>query len=151
MDQHPQLHPVVAVFFATSDPAEQEALRRLQLVRELGEGDVLFATGDPADSLALVTEGCFAVHKPIGIGERTQVVALLEPGTVIGEAALVAGRQRGSTVAAVAPSTVIVYDRGALAEIEKTMPQLYISLVKKVLTITSLRLRKSSDRLALVL
>lgn len=151
MQQRNGLHPMVAGFFSAKTPAEQEMLQSLQHFREVDDGEVLFAAGDPADTLALVIKGRFAVHKPIGITGRSQVVALLEPGTVIGEGALIEGRQRGSTVVAVASSTVIVLGHGALTEIENTMPHLYLALVKKVLAITSLRLRKSSDRLALVL
>ncbi|SHO51031.1 cyclic nucleotide-binding domain-containing protein [Desulfopila aestuarii] len=145
------LHQVVHSFFQAEREADQDLLLGLQVVQAFAAGERLFAAGEDADSLHLVLKGCFAVHKPIGLGSRSQVVALLEAGTVIGEAAIVAGRRRCSTVIATDDSVVASFSRDALLKIEAIAPALYLVFVKKILSITSLRLQKSSDRLALVL
>jgi len=145
------MHQVVHNFFPTEQVDEQDLILRLQLVQTIAGGERLFIAGEDADSLHLVLKGCFAVHKPIGLGSRSQVVALLEPGTVIGETALVEGRRRCSTVMATDASVVATFSRDALVEVETNAPALFIAFIKKVLSITSLRLQKSSDRLALVL
>ena len=145
------LHPVVQNFFPSEEKADQDRILRLQSVREYLVGEKLFAVGEDADSLYLVLKGGFAVHKPIGLGGRTQVVAMLESGTVIGEAALVGGHRRGSTAVAIEQSVVAGFTRDDLREVEASAPALFIAFIKKVLSITSLRLQKSTDRLALVL
>jgi len=145
------MHPVVRSFFPTEQEAEQSLILRLQTVQAFTGGEQLFGAGEDADCLYLVLSGCFAVHKPIGLGVRSQVVALLEAGTVIGEAALVGERRRCSTVMATEASSVVVFSRDALVEIETMAPPLFIAFMKKTLSIASLRLQKSSDRLALVL
>lgn len=119
--------------------------------RTLAKGEILFAEGDSANCIYFVSDGRFAVRKAIGIGERTQAVALLNYGTIIGEGALISEKSRGATVLAVEDSKVIELTKEALAEIEQKVPDQYISFVKKILAITTLRLQKSSERLALVL
>lgn len=145
------MHPVLAGFFPTQIQGECEFVQEQVHIRRLSPGEMLYAVGSEADSLYIVLEGRFAVHKPIGIGDRTQVVALLTAGTVLGEAALAADRRRGSTVMAVEQGAVATLSRAALAAMEENAPRLFIGLMKKILSITSLRLRKSSERLALVL
>lgn len=146
------LHPVLTSFFAAAQPEDHELLRQLQTTRSLADGQELFRAGAAADALYLVLEGRFAVHKTTGLrGSRAQVVALLETGTVIGEGVLAEGRVRHSTVVAVEDSLVAVFSEGALSELEQRAPQLFSGFVKKVLSLISLRLQKSSDRLALIL
>lgn len=145
------LHPVMAKYFPARLQEEYVFLNNLLEIRNISNGEALFAAGAEADTLFFILEGRFAVHKEIGIGGRTQVVALLNAGTIVGEAAAAADRVHGATVTAVDQSTVAGLSRMALAELEEHMPQLFIGLMKKILSITSLRLQKSSERLALVL
>lgn len=145
------MHQVVNSFFPTEQVEERGHITRLQQVRSFSTGETLLSSGEDAEGLHLVLEGCFAVHKPIGLGKRSQVVALLEAGTVIGEGVLAGGRPYSSTIVATEESVVATFSRAALAEIETIAPQLFITFIKKVFSITSIRLQKSSDRLALVL
>lgn len=145
------MHPVLIKFFPTLVQHEYDMLNQHLQHRHVPTGELLFAAGEDADCLYFILEGRFAVHKSIGIGERTQVVALLDTGTIIGEAAVVADRLRGATVLAVEDSTVACLSRQAFAVLEEQAPELFIRLLKKILSITSLRLQKSSERLALVL
>lgn len=145
------LHPVLRKYFPTDLQKECELLLKQFETNHIAKGEVLFAEGAEADCLYFVLEGRFAVHKEIGIGKRTQAVALLDSGTFIGEGAIVAERFRGATVLAVEQSTVALLSRQALATIEKNLPELFTGMMKKILSISSLRLQKSSERLALVL
>jgi CRP-like cAMP-binding protein len=144
------LHPVLIRFFPDqkNGPADQN----LQFdIRKMGVGDVLFSTGDSADSLFFILEGRLAVHKSTGIRDRTQVVALLDAGTIVGESAVSEDRLRGATVIAVEKTIAAQLSRQDLVALEETSPRAYIYLMKKILRISSLRLHKSSERLALVL
>ncbi|WP_419176748.1 cyclic nucleotide-binding domain-containing protein [Desulfosediminicola sp.] len=114
-------------------------------------GEHLFTAGEEANSLYMVAKGCFAVHRPVGIGKRTQAVALLSTGALAGEAALFAASRHGSTMIAVEDSQVLEFPRHLLEELEQVNPQLYVALLKKTLRVVSQRLQKSSERLALIL
>lgn len=115
------------------------------------KGEYLFTAGEEATSLYFILEGCFAVQKPVGIGNRSQAVALLSAGALVGESALLAGRRRGATIVAVEDSLALELPRDILKEMEQDNPQLYIALLKKTLGVVSQRLQKSSERLALIL
>lgn len=145
------LHPVLARYFPAAGRTQCELLNQQLELRRISKGEVLFAAGAEAKSLYFILEGRFAVHKEIGIGERTQAVALLAAGTVIGEAALTGERRHRATVMAVEQSTVAGLSSQALVVIREQMPELFIGLLKKILSITSIRLQKSSERLARVL
>ena len=114
-------------------------------------GEHLFTAGEEANSFYIVVRGCYAVHKPVGIGKRTQAVALLSTGALAGEAALFVESRHGSTMIAVEDSQVLEFPRHLLEELEQVNPQLYVALLKKTLRVVSQRLQKSSERLALIL
>jgi CRP-like cAMP-binding protein len=144
------LHPVLLKFF----PDQQDNLADLKVLfnfRKMSEGEKLFSAGDQADSIFFILEGRFAVHKSTGIRDKTQVVALLDAGTIAGESAVSGEFLRGATVLAVENSLVAQLSRQELSALEETVPGAYIYLMKKILRISSLRLQKSSERLALVL
>lgn len=120
-------------------------------IRDRARGEQLFAAGEQANSLYIVVKGSFAVHKPVGIGNRTQAVALLSVGALAGEAALLTGGERGAAMIAVEDSKVLELTREILDDIEHNSPELYMALLKKTLEVVSKRLKKSSERLALIL
>ena len=105
-----------------------ELLSGSQLVRELGmdafasiehelrlveleHGEVLVAQGDVADELYLLLDGQLEVA--IGTGDGEQTLTRLEPGSTVGEIALLAGDERSATVRAAGPCRVVaVSERG---------------------------------------
>ncbi len=144
------LHPVLMRFFHDQQSGSADLKVDFD-IRKISEGEVLFSAGDQADSLFFILEGRLAVHKSTGIRDRTQVVALLDAGTIAGESAVSGDRLRGATVIAVEKTVVARLSRQDLTALEETAPETYIYLIKKILRISSLRLHKSSERLALVL
>lgn len=87
-------------------------------LRELAEGEVLFAQGSPGETLSLVLDGLVDVDVDgVGYGE-------LGPGTVLGERAILSGGVRTATVTAVTgvrvaevPASAV--DRAALEELTR--------------------------------
>lgn len=120
-------------------------------LRRVAKGEVLSIAGAEATCLYFILEGRFAVQKEIGVGKRTQAVALLAAGTVTGEAALTGENLHRATVMAVEQSLVAGLTTQALDAIKARMPELFIDLMRKILSITSIRLQKSSERLARIL
>jgi CRP/FNR family cyclic AMP-dependent transcriptional regulator len=80
--------------------AEVQRLLSIARRRKFGRGEVVFHQRDPADSLHLVDKGHFAVRITTPLGD-TAVLALLGPGDMFGELALLGGdSERSATVAA---------------------------------------------------
>jgi CRP-like cAMP-binding protein len=85
-----------------------EELRPLMAVarrRRFARDEVVFHRGDPADTLHLIAKGRFAVRVVTPLGDTVNV-AILGPGQVFGELALVGGKPeiRTATVAALEPA-----------------------------------------------
>lgn len=82
---------------------DDEVQRLLSIARRrrFARGEVVFHQHDPADTLHLVDKGRFAVRITTPLGD-TAILALLGPGDMFGELALLApdGAQRSATVAA---------------------------------------------------
>lgn len=133
--------------------AEAEARLLLQGMSSirLQTGSDLFVLDDPAECMYLLVAGRIAVRKRTGFGDRLQVVALLDPGAPIGEGGLLAEQRRGATLTAVADSHLLVLSRQAFAEISATAPALAVDFLQWLLARVSLRLKKSSERLAQIL
>lgn len=117
----------------------------------LDEGDVLFSFDQPGDKFFVVVEGQLAVQKRTGFGDRTQVVALLDPGAPVGERALLRDNVHSSTPVAVRKTELLSLSCERFEKFKKEHSLLAMSLLEWLLNSTSLRLRKISDRLSHVL
>lgn len=143
-----ELHKIC---FSFLEKAETETLLRDMSRVSYKAGDQVFQKGDPADCLYFLQAGRAAVQSKTGFGDRTQVVALLDPGAPVGEKGLLGGRNRGSTVVAVTDSDFFLLSREAFAILVEEEPGLAIKLLKWLLDRVSLRLEKNSERLVHVL
>jgi CRP-like cAMP-binding protein len=131
-----------------------EALKDLvSMVTEVKveQGMFLFEVGDSAGEVFFLARGRLSVQKQTGFHRKMQVVALLEPGTVVGEAGLLPGRVHSVSLRAIEPSLLYRLDRQQMDELERTEPHLLIQLLSRFLYISSLRLEKTTERLAHVL
>jgi CRP/FNR family transcriptional regulator, cyclic AMP receptor protein len=118
---------------------------------DLDGGEILFRSGQSADHFYVVVAGRLAVQKHTGFAGRMQVVALLDPGAPLGESGLLAGRQRGATLTAVQPCRLLCLSTQAFEALAQSHSPLAVKLLTWVVERISLRLQKSSERLALVL
>jgi CRP/FNR family cyclic AMP-dependent transcriptional regulator len=83
--------------------SEQDVQQLLSIARRrtFDRGEVVFHEHDPADTLHLIDKGRFAVRATTPLGDTT-IFAVLGPGDMFGELALLGGpgEQRSATVAA---------------------------------------------------
>ncbi|EKD36994.1 MAG: cAMP-binding protein, partial [uncultured bacterium] len=133
-----------------SEQESRDLLNRMALL-SLQSGSSLYMLNDPADCLYLLVSGRIAVRKKTGFGDRMQVVALLGPGAPIGEGGLLVGQTRGATLSVVIDSRLMSLSRQAFDELSAADPALSLKLLKWLMGRVSLRLKKSSERLAHVL
>lgn len=132
---------------------EREAQKVLNSMSPVSvqSGQSLYTLNDPADCLYLLVSGRIAVRTRTGFGDRTQVVALLDPGAPIGEGGLLDGQTRGATLTAVTDSQLLSLSRQSFEELSAADPALAVKLLKWLMERVSVRLKKNSERLAHVL
>lgn len=118
---------------------------------DLDAGEILFRSGQSADHFYVLVAGRLAVQKHTGFAERMQVVALLDSGAPLGESGLLTGRLHGATLTAVQPCRLLTLSAQAYATLAQEHSPLAVKLLTWVVERISLRLQKSSERLALVL
>jgi CRP-like cAMP-binding protein len=109
-------------------PAEQLRLIAFSAVRlELTPGHVLFRKGTVAKGGYIVSEGRIELAETDDGGKRS-VVAVCEPGTLIGEIALFIETKRPATATATEASQVIEIDRKVIMRMLDEYPQLAVRL-----------------------
>jgi len=119
--------------------------------KKMISGDVLFDYHDPAEALFYVQEGSLAVHKSTGFLEKMQVIALLNSGAVIGEAAFLDGHIRKTRVTAIEDSVIVCLEKNALKAFCKDYPASGFVFLEYLFLTATLRLEKTSERLARIL
>jgi CRP-like cAMP-binding protein len=108
-------------------PTEQLRLIAFSAVRlDLLAGQVLFRAGDPAMSGYVVSSGTLELS--VRDGERKDVVATCEAGSLIGEIALFVENKRPATATATVPSQVLEIDRKLITRMLNEYPQIAVRL-----------------------
>ncbi len=132
---------------------EQKKLIEYMEEKQVKQGEHLFVPGDEADGISFIVNGRLGVFAKTGFEEKVQVVALLEPGAVVGEKAIIAGDggKRSMTITAIEDTRLLFLSLETFASLEKNAPDLAMILVKSLLRASSHRLQATSDRLAHVL
>lgn len=117
----------------------------------ISAGEVLFDYGDPAEASYFLLHGRLAVHKYSGFQEKLQVVALLDPGAIVGEAALLPNHVRQTRIVAIEDCRLYGLARKDFVSLKGQHGELAYRFYEHILSIVTLRLEKTSDRLARVL
>lgn len=138
-------------FFSFLEQKDQEYLASLVGRRVLEQGELLYKVGEPGDDIFFLERGRLTVLKSTGFHNKMQVVAILEPGAVVGEAAIIGGHVHGASVRAVEPSRLFYLSRFQLDDFARQDNGGYTALLRYLLQVSSLRLEKASGRLAHVL
>ncbi|CAH1672067.1 Crp/Fnr family transcriptional regulator [Chelatococcus asaccharovorans] len=105
-------------------------------------GACLFRQDDEADGLYILSAGLVRIH--IGHRDgRELTLALLDPGDVIGEIALLDGLPRTATATALAPTRTVFVGRKAFVRLLAEIPQLAVH----VILVLCDRLRQNTEQL----
>ncbi len=103
------------------------ALRILAISTEsytVEEGQVLFSSGDAADCAYIVQDGSFSLNS----GRINEPELIAEPGTLLGEAALLAETTRPATAIAREPSLVLRISRAMFLKMLDSFPDAAVRL-----------------------
>ena len=118
---------------------------------KMDSGDVLFNYHDPAGELFFVQKGSLAVHKFTGFLDKMQVIALLDSGAVIGEAALLDGHVRKTRVTAIEDCVITCLEKNDFKTFCRKYPDSGFVFLEYLFSTATLRLEKTSERLARIL
>jgi CRP-like cAMP-binding protein len=109
------------------------ALRILAISTEsytVEEGQVLFNAGDAADCAYVVQDGSFTLTS----GRLNDAEMIAEPGTLLGEAALLADTIRPATATAREPSLVLRISRAMFLKMLESFPDAAVRLRELIAT-----------------
>lgn len=130
-------------------PASLDATEEARLMARYGRnfqaGETLFREGDPAKEAYLIQVGRVRVVKHVGTTERG--LALLGPGALFGETALIDDEAHGATAIGQTDGRAITFDRDRFFSILSHHPELAAAVVRQLIT----RLRDAEDQVELMM
>jgi CRP/FNR family transcriptional regulator, cyclic AMP receptor protein len=129
-------------FLSALGEEDAEALRQAGTVRRYGRGATLIHEGDDSGDVLVLLAGRAKVVKVAG--EREVMLAVVEPGELLGEVSAIDGTLRSSTVVALEPVTALVLSEAAFRRALAEQRGVGVAVLR---TVTA-RLRAASDRQA---
>ncbi|MCF6291570.1 MAG: cyclic nucleotide-binding domain-containing protein [Desulfobacterales bacterium] len=133
------------------DPAEAGTLAPYLEQRVWPAGAVLSRAGDPCTFMGFLEQGRLAVKKETEFRGKHIIIAVLDPGAMVGEG-MTAGRGlHGTTVTVLEECRLRILTADRFRELLRDHPGLGATILQRVIHILSLRLRRAGDRLAQIL
>jgi len=131
---------------AAADIEPQERARLLgRFGRRFAAGEALFQEGSPALAAFLLQEGRVRLIRRVAMTERS--LAVVKPGELFGEGALLDGGTYGSTAVALTEGTVMALDRDTFRALLSSHPNLAVRAVDQLVR----RLRDAEDQIELMM
>jgi CRP/FNR family transcriptional regulator, cyclic AMP receptor protein len=131
-----------AIFGALDEGVRKELAQRVHR-RSFAVGEPIFHVGDPGQSMMVILNGSVRVSLA-GPKGKTVILADLAAGDLLGEVALLDGKERSADVTALTKCDLLVLDRrDVLSFLEKRA-----DLCLKLLDLLCERLRKSDQRMS---
>lgn len=127
--------------FARLGDGELDAVLAHAMMRRYAEGDQIFAKGDPGNSMMAVLRGRITITAPSSDG-RQVVLTTMREGDVLGEIALLDGKERSADATAAADCELLVVPRHSLLSLLDRHPELCIEF----LVVLCERLRKTNEQ-----
>lgn len=112
---------------------------------------VLMEENQAGDFMGFLIKGRLAVKKETRFSGKYILLAILDPGTMVGEISMMECCRRNATVTAMEESQLLILTRERLNELLAVNPGLGIKVLKRIIQVLSIRLQKADDRLAMLL
>ena len=130
------------LFGALDDAARRELGSRVHR-KSFNSGEPIFHVGDPGQSMMVILTGTVRVSLP-GPRGKAVILADLSAGELLGEIALLDGRERSADAAALTKCELLVLERrDVVAFLEK-----HADVCLKLLELVCAKLRKSDQRMS---
>ena len=130
-------------FLAALSPADRERLAAAAQRRRFAKGQTIFHKDDPGQSLFIIEEGAVRIYLPTAQGADL-TVAVLGPGDFFGDVALLDGRPRSASAAALENTVAYAVDRADFIELLESRPPAAMA----VLSAVTRRLRDADEMAA---
>ncbi len=114
--------------------------------RDYAAGALVMRDGEAADFFAFVARGKLAVKKETAFPGKHVLVAILEPGALVGNYG--SGPSRTGTIAALEASGLWIMSHQRMDQLLAEQPLLGLKLLARLNQVLSIRLGKTYDRLA---
>lgn len=111
------------------DEREMAELVGLGHLVQYAADTLVFAKGDPGDCLYAVLKGQIGIHTSSEDG-KVMMLNILDPGAVLGEIALIDGKERTAGATALRPSEMFRIDRPAFLAFLERHPRLAIRMME---------------------
>lgn len=128
---------------------EVEALAGALVPVEVVAGTTLIAEGGLADTLYFLARGELQVW--IDVAKTPRPVSRLEPGSIVGEVALMDPGPASATVTAATPATLYALRRDAFEALAAREPHLGAAILRALCRMLAERLRTADDRINAIL
>jgi CRP/FNR family cyclic AMP-dependent transcriptional regulator len=131
--------------FRSLGPDERKALfGRVRIrIRNFAAGETIFLKGSPGDHMVAVVSGNVRISVATANGQML-VLAVLAPGELFGEIALLDGKERTADAAAVTACSLAILDRTEILSFLERHPNVWPFIVEVLCD----RLRKNDEHLA---
>jgi CRP-like cAMP-binding protein len=124
-------------------PDERKGLFASVHIRNFAAGEIIFLKGSPGDCLMAVLTGNVRISVASADG-KALVLAILVPGEIFGEIALLDGKERNADATAMTECSLATLDRSEILSLLERHP----SALRHVIVILCDRLRKMNEHLA---
>jgi CRP-like cAMP-binding protein len=131
-----------------SDP---EALKRLAVALQehaYADGQLVFAEGDPGDSMYFILEGRVRIEKRAQATHAvTKTLTVLETGDYFGEMALFDQKPRSASAVAAGPARILRLPKAGFDEVQRQNPDAGMNVLFAFIRTSSDRIRRLSTQL----
>jgi CRP/FNR family cyclic AMP-dependent transcriptional regulator len=108
---------------------ERAAIAARARIRTLNAGEIVFAMGDPGNQLIALLSGMIRISIPSAEGKEL-LLAIIRPGEVFGELAVLDGKERSADATAEQVCTVAILDRQDILSFFERNPSRWLEVVK---------------------
>ena len=117
------------VLFSGLSADERAAVVAQARIRPVNAGETVFAMGSPGDQMMALLRGTVRISVPSFEG-RELLLAIIRPGEVFGELAVLDGKERSADAIAESPCTLAILDRHDILSFFERNPSAWPKLVK---------------------
>lgn len=128
--------------FSRLNPNQIERLESRSVSRRFERGGVIYLPSDRSDSVALLVRGRVRIYHLTNEGKQA-ILAIVDPGEVFGELALIGDAARDEFAEAMEPSTVVLIPREDIQSLMALHPDVSLGVTK----LMSLRRQRIERRL----
>ena len=109
----------------------------------LGANEILFLAGDPGDGCYRLNDGLLKVSMMSPTGAE-RILAILGPGSIVGDMAMIDGRPRSASVSALRDCNLSFLSRAVFEAVAEKNPEIY----RHLLSLLATRLRDTDQVVA---